>query len=85
MITLKQLLESITINAETVDIHSWNEEKWDYDDFFGFCGYPTNEDLINKCEEVLNYKVVYMEAEDQLYCDKGYLRIEIQKGDNNNE
>ena len=81
MITLKQLLNAVTISAETVDIHSWNEEKWDYDDYYGFCGYPKNEDILERCKNVENYEVIYIEAEDQLYNEKGYLRIEIQKGE----
>ena len=80
MITLEQLLNSVKIIADTVDIHSWNEKEWDYDDFFGFCGHPTSEFLLERCKEVKDYKVIYIETDDNSF-DGGYLRIEIQKGE----
>ena len=79
MITLEQFLKEVAIDAETVDIHSWNEKEWDYDDYFGFCGYPDNAFLLEKCKECKDYKVKWIGSE--ILGGLPYMRIEIQKGE----
>lgn len=77
MITLKQLIECVKFDTSAVDIVVWNEERYDNDDIFGFCGDELNEYMLEHTKQYWNYKVNYLDTyvSDGMDC----LKIEIEK------
>ena len=78
MITLEQLLNSIRIEADCIDIYSWNPQIWDNDDFWCFSGHPDKEFILGEIGDAKNYIVKGIEVMET-FDTTTQSRIEIQK------
>lgn len=64
--TLKEYLEITEAKVKYIDIYVWNEDRYDYDDLFGYES--------NTIEEVLECIL----NEDDYFCDREYLDYEVR-------